>query len=106
MKRIATVLALVAATVLPAACGGGAAKPATQNGGPTKVTLTLNWIPYGEHAPFYYGLKKGYYKAEGIDLQIKPGNGSGATIQQVNQQNTMFGCADTPALLKSITDRK
>ncbi len=50
MKRIATVLALVAATVLPAACGGGAAKPATQNGGPTKVTLTLNWIPYGEHA--------------------------------------------------------
>jgi NitT/TauT family transport system substrate-binding protein len=103
MKRIATVLALAALSVLPAACGTEPAKSPSASGELKKVTLTLNWVFYGEHAPFYYGLKKGYYKDEGIDLTIKPGSGSGATIQQVNQQNTTFGWADTPPLLKSIT---
>ena len=36
-----------------------------------KVVLMLNWSLYGEHAPFYYGLQKGLYSAEGIDLEIK-----------------------------------
>jgi NitT/TauT family transport system substrate-binding protein len=104
MRRIATVLALAASIVLPTACNSAPATPAdSDNSAPTKVTLTLNWVPYGEHAPFYYGLKKGFYKAEGIDLTIKPGNGSGATIQQVGQKNTDFGWADTAPLLKSIT---
>jgi NitT/TauT family transport system substrate-binding protein len=104
MKRFATVVALAVLPLLPAACGsGGSATPTASNAAPTKVTLTLNWIAYGEHAPFYYGLKKGFYRAEGIDLQIKPGNGSGNTIQQVNQQNTTFGWADTPVLLKSVS---
>ncbi len=105
MRRIA---ALVAASVLvltTAACGGSA-KPTTGGGsagpGSTKVTLTLNWVPYGEHAPFYYGLKKGIYAAEGIDLTIKAGTGSGTTIQQVDQKNTTYGWADTPVLLNSV----
>jgi NitT/TauT family transport system substrate-binding protein len=68
-----------------------------------KVTLTLNWVPYGEHAPFYYGLQKGFYAAEGIDLEIKPGNGSATTIQAVSEGHTTFGWADTPPLLKGIT---
>jgi NitT/TauT family transport system substrate-binding protein len=68
-----------------------------------KVTLTLNWVPYGEHAPFYYGLEKGFYADEGIDLEIKPGNGSGTTIQAVAQNQTDFGWADTPPLLKGIS---
>src|SRR5205823_358189 len=54
------------------------------------------------HAPFYYGLKKGFYSAEGIDLTIKAGTGSGTTIQQVDQKNTTFGWADTPVLLNSV----
>jgi NitT/TauT family transport system substrate-binding protein len=104
-KRIATLAALAALLLAPAACGGSP-KPAPAGGSsgaaPTKVTLTLNWIAYGEHAPFYYGLKKGFYTAEGIDLQIKAGTGSGATIQQVDQKNTTFGWADTPVLLNSV----
>jgi NitT/TauT family transport system substrate-binding protein len=104
MKRIATGIALAALLVALPGCGGGSDKPASPGGAPQvkKATLTLNWVPYGEHAPFYYGLKKGFYKAEGIDLEIKPGTGSGATIQQVAQQKTEFGWADTPPLLKGV----
>src|SRR5437762_7264939 len=65
-KRIAPLAILVAALLATAACGGNAT-PAPAGAAPTKVTLTLNWVPYGEHAPFYYGVKKGFYKAEGID---------------------------------------
>jgi NitT/TauT family transport system substrate-binding protein len=69
----------------------------------TEVTITLNWVPYGEHAPFYYGVEQGIFEEEGIDLTIQPGNGSGNTIQQVAQNNTDFGWADTPPLANAIS---
>ena len=47
-----------------------------------KVTLMLNWYVYGEHAPFYYGKEKGFFKDQGIDLEIQEGRGS-ATVTQV-----------------------
>jgi NitT/TauT family transport system substrate-binding protein len=101
MRRLAFTAAALLLLGSAAACGGD--EQATTADGRKKVTLTLNWVPYGEHAPFYYGLKKGYYQAEGIELEVKPGGGSGKTIQAVAQQQTDFGWADTPPLLKSIT---
>ena len=83
---------------------GGAAEPAA-SAEPvelTEVTVTLNWVPYGEHAPFYYGLQEGFFEEEGIDLTVQPGNGSGNTVQQVAQGNTDFGWADTPPLANGI----
>ncbi len=97
MRRILA-LALVLGSL--AACGD-TAEP-TAPGEKKSVTLTLNWVPYGEHAPFYYGLQKGFYSDEGIDLKIQPGGGSGKTIQAVAQSQTDFGWADTPPLLKGI----
>jgi NitT/TauT family transport system substrate-binding protein len=99
MRRL-LVLALVLGSLT--ACGQSAEEP-TAPGEKKSVTLTLNWVPYGEHAPFYYGLQKGYFSDEGIDLKIQPGGGSGKTIQAVAQNQTDFGWADTPPLLKGIT---
>lgn len=98
---------LVAAGVVVAvsACGGGteAGGPGGEgDGGLTEVTVTLNWVPYGEHAPFYYGVEQGIFEDAGIDLTIQPGNGSGNTVQQVAQRNTDFGWADTPPLANAI----
>ncbi|MEV4756608.1 ABC transporter substrate-binding protein [Micromonospora sp. NPDC049559] len=97
-------LAFAAAALLllgTAACSPSAPRE-TGTDGRKKVSLTLNWVPYGEHAPFYYGLKRGFYEQEGIELEIKPGGGSGKTIQAVAQRQTDFGWADTPPLLKAI----
>src|SRR5205814_4682019 len=91
MKRDTTLAALVALALTPTACGTHSTPAANSAQPHTSVTLTLNWVPYGEHAPFYYGLKKGFYANEGIDLTIKSGTGSGNTIQQVAQQKTTFG---------------
>ncbi|SCF45836.1 ABC transporter substrate-binding protein [Micromonospora mirobrigensis] len=100
MKRTATALVLTTALLLAATgCGDDDTAGA---GGDKRATLTLNWVPYGEHAPFYYGVQKGFYAAEGINLKILPGNGSGNTIKQVAQKQTTFGWADSPVLLKSV----
>ncbi|HWM04378.1 MAG TPA: sulfonate ABC transporter substrate-binding protein, partial [Actinophytocola sp.] len=68
MKRLLTGIA--AATLLLGACAPstGSDDDTEGGGGGDRVTLTLNWVPYGEHAPFYYGVEKGFYEAEGIDL--------------------------------------
>ncbi|SDY37182.1 NitT/TauT family transport system substrate-binding protein [Micromonospora pattaloongensis] len=103
MRRLA-IAATAAALLLGsiAACGGSDRDSGAGADGKKKVTLTLNWVPYGEHAPFYYGIKKGFYAEEGIELEVKPGNGSGKTLQAVAQNQTDFGWADTPPLLKAV----
>ena len=66
-----------------------------------KVVLMLNWYVYGEHAPFFYGLEKGYYKAEGIDLDIQEGRGSGITTQAVAAKSATFGYVDVPTMMRA-----
>ena len=100
MKRL--IIGTAAATLLLGACAPGTTSDEGSGGGGDKVTLTLNWVPYGEHAPFYYGKEKGFYDDEGIDLEIKPGNGSATVIKQVAQNQTTFGWADTPPLLSGV----
>lgn len=67
-----------------------------------KAVLMLNWYFYGEHAPFIVGLKKGYYKDEGIDLEIQEGRGSGVTIQAIGAGTAAFGLADVSVMIKAV----
>ncbi|MEZ5783969.1 MAG: ABC transporter substrate-binding protein [Rhizobiaceae bacterium] len=66
-----------------------------------KAVLMLNWVVYGEHAPFIYGKELGYYADEGIDLEIQEGRGSGVTIQAVGAGTVEFGLADTAVMIKA-----
>ncbi|MEV5976353.1 ABC transporter substrate-binding protein [Streptomyces sp. NPDC052114] len=94
-------LALVAATAT--ACGDDAKTSVSDSGKKLdKVTLTLNWYPYGEHAPFYYGKKQKIFEEHGIDLEIRAGQGSQKTVQATGAGQTDFGWADTPALLAGV----
>lgn len=93
-------LLLVAAT----ACGGEDGATSTSDSGKKldKVTLTLNWYPYGEHAPFYYGKQQKIFEKHGIDLEIQAGQGSQKTVQATGAGQTDFGWADTPAVLAGV----
>ena len=35
-----------------------------------KFQFRLNWTLYGEHAPFFVALDKGFYKEEGLELNV------------------------------------
>jgi NitT/TauT family transport system substrate-binding protein len=67
-----------------------------------KATLTLNWYPYGEHAPIYYGKQQKIFEKNGIDLKIQAGQGSQKTVQATGTGKTDFGWADTPAVLAGV----
>jgi NitT/TauT family transport system substrate-binding protein len=66
-----------------------------------KVVLMLNWYVYGEHAPFYYGKARGIFAAEGIDLEIQEGRGSGPTTQAVAAKSVDFGYVDVPTMMRA-----
>src|ERR1700728_3692533 len=88
MRLPVLVLSAIAAISL-AACGSsasqgsspgaqGSSKPALQS-----VTYLTDFVAHGVYSPVFYGIQKGYYAAQGIDLQVKFGTGSSTTVQDV-----------------------
>lgn len=55
-----------------------------------KVTVILDYVPNTNHTGMYVALEKGYYEAEGLDVEIiEPTDGATATL--VAQQKGTFG---------------
>ena len=79
-----------------AAAAGLAATPALAQ---QKVDFILNWVPGGDHAPYYYAKKMGWYKDAGIDLNLEPGKGSAVAVQKVAAGANPIGLADMPNAL-------
>jgi NitT/TauT family transport system substrate-binding protein len=64
-----------------------------------KLDFILNWVPGGDHAPYYYAKKMGWYKDAGIDLNLEPGKGSAVAVQKVAAGANPIGLADMPNAL-------
>jgi NitT/TauT family transport system substrate-binding protein len=83
MKRLRTI-------VLGAALLAGAGLYSVQARADDDVRLRLNWMYYGSHAGFALGKDKGYYKDQGINLDIRSGNGSGSAHRLVANGDSQF----------------
>lgn len=93
---IRTVRAALVALAVAAALTG----PAPAQDKPlTKVTFALDFIPLGRHAPWYAALAEGYFKDEGLDVTIIPGQGSAQVIQAVESGTANIGFIDVPSLV-------
>ena len=88
MKR-SLVLASAAAALL--ASGGVHAQQ--------KIDFVLNWVPGGDHVPYYYAKKMGWYAKEGLDVNIEPGKGSALSTQRVAAGASPFGLADMAGVM-------
>ena len=64
-----------------------------------KLDFILNWVPGGDHAPYYYAKKVGWYAKEGIDLNLEPGKGSALATQKVGAGANPIGLADMGGVL-------
>lgn len=60
----------------------------------TRLDFILNWVPGGDHAPYYYARAQGWYAKAGIDLNIEPGKGSMLAAQKVGAGANPIGLAD------------
>ena len=48
------------------------------------ISLSLDWLPLGNHTPFYLAAEKGWFDRAGLDVKITQGSGSNTTVQTVN----------------------
>ena len=103
-KFLSAVIAMIMFGALLAACGGAttasptaapaAAEPTAApaaSGEPDKVTLQLKWVAQAQFAGYYAAADQGFYKAENLDVTIKPGGPDIAPEQVVASGGAEFG---------------
>ncbi|OJY37427.1 MAG: hypothetical protein BGP06_01205 [Rhizobiales bacterium 65-9] len=66
----------------------------------TPIKFTLDWVFQGPTSPFLVALEKGYYKAEGLDVTMDPGQGSAGAMQRVATGAYQIGFADVNSLIE------
>ena len=66
----------------------------------TSIKFTLDWVFQGPTAPFLVALEKGYYKAEGLDVTMDPGQGSAGAVQRVATGAYQIGFADVNSTIE------
>ena len=66
----------------------------------TKIKLVLNWKYQGPQGMFFLAEDKGYFKAEGLEVTLDQGNGSGAAVPLVANGTYDVGFGDINALIE------
>ena len=66
------------------------------------MAITLNWVAGGDHSPYYYARKMGWYKDAGIDLDIQQGRGSAMSAQRTAAGATPLGLVDMGVVLEAV----
>ncbi|HUG29751.1 MAG TPA: ABC transporter substrate-binding protein [Candidatus Limnocylindria bacterium] len=95
MRRVA-VLAAVAVFVA-VGCAGGAPSAAPA----VKIRLQLQWFPQAQFAGYFAAKEKGFYTAEGLDVDILAGGVDIVPATVVAGGNAEFGISWVPKMLAS-----
>ena len=95
MKTLKTILSVLAAAAASAALVAPAAAQ-------TKFPFRLNWTLYGEHAGFFVARDKGFYREEGLDVEIQEGSGSTTVAQLVANATSPVAYVDAATMMRGI----
>jgi NitT/TauT family transport system substrate-binding protein len=72
--------------------------PATAQAADT-VTLRLDWLIGSEHAPIFLAKEKGFFREEGIEVNLLAGEGSTLVVKLVGNKTNDFGYATADQVL-------
>jgi len=92
MKFIVAVMALLLAS------------PAFAQAKLEKFPFRLNWTLYGEHAPFFVARDKGFYAAEGLEVEIQEGSGSTTVSQLVANATSPVAYVDAATMMRGVSN--
>lgn len=67
-----------------------------------KVTFRLDFLPAGFHTPFYAARDRGWYREQGLDVEIGDSNGSTQAATLVATGNATFSYVDGGAIVRAI----
>jgi NitT/TauT family transport system substrate-binding protein len=73
---------------------------ATPASAQTKLKMVLNWKYQGPQGWFFLADDRGYFKAEGLEVTMDQGNGSGAAVPLVANGTYDIGFGDINALIE------
>ena len=79
---LAMLLAASAQTVMAQGAPAPGA-PASAAGAQQKVVVRFTWKLKGEYAPLYVALDKGFYAAEGLDVELAEGSGAETVVKLI-----------------------
>ena len=67
-----------------------------------KFPFRLNWTLYGEHAPFFVARDKGFYRDEGLEVEIQEGSGSTTVSQLVANASSPVAYVDAATMMRGV----
>src|SRR5256712_5032521 len=67
-----------------------------------KCQFRLNWTLYGEHAPFFVARDKGFYRDEGLEVEILEGSGSTTVAQLVANKTNPVAYVDAATMMRGV----
>ena len=93
----------IAASLLATLTMAGAPQNVAYGQSLEKLTVRFTWKLKGEYAPLYVALEKGYYKAEGLDVQLAEGNGAQNVLKALAAGNENFGYGPAVAAAQAVS---
>jgi NitT/TauT family transport system substrate-binding protein len=66
-----------------------------------RVVFGLDFVPSGQHTPFYVALKKGFFEANGLDIDLQRGYGSSDSVKRVASGAFEVGFGDAGTVVLS-----
>lgn len=88
MRRVFFFLVIISFCGALLSCGQA---PESKQAGLRQVTFQSDWFPQAEHGGFYQALAKGYYRDEGLDLEIISGGPGAGVLLKVAKGLATFG---------------
>ncbi|UBH23325.1 ABC transporter substrate-binding protein [Macrococcus armenti] len=90
--------------ILLAGCGDKAADKGKDSKN-EKVTIMLDWTPNTNHTGLYVAQKKGYFKKQGLDVEIKtPGEVTADQLIAANKKDVQFGISAQETVTQSRSE--
>ena len=100
--RFAVILVLLTALLGSAGCGKKEAGPVAAAAGPVKIRFQTDWFPQPEHRGYYQALAKGYYAAEGLDVEILPGGPNAQVMATVATGRAELGMTNGDDVIVAV----
>jgi NitT/TauT family transport system substrate-binding protein len=66
-----------------------------------KVVLRINFTPWGMHAQYFGGMAQGIYKAEGIELEVRPPSAGQQNEVFIGTGREQFGLSNADSFIKA-----
>lgn len=96
----ATYIGLALCTALVAGCGKRSAPAASDL---TKIKFQTDWFPQPEHGGYYQALAKGFYRAEGLDVEILPGGPNAQVMTGVATGRAQLGMTNGDDVMVAVS---